>query len=70
MGWLPANAYWRYVITKVYLFLCHPHGLQLFLSEGSELPTTATAWRKASLSPSGRLEGHKWLLAARQRQFK
>jgi hypothetical protein len=29
----------------------------------------ATAWRKASLSPFGRLGGHIWLLAAWQRQY-
>ncbi len=37
-------------------FLSHPHDLQLFLSEGAELPTMAVALCKASLSPIGHLE--------------
>jgi hypothetical protein len=46
-----------------------PHGLQLFLSIGVELPTTATACRRASFSPIGHLRSHILLVAAWQRQF-
>ncbi len=49
--------------------LSRPHGLLLFLSESAELPTTAAAWRKGSLSPIGCLGGPIWLLAPRQHQF-
>jgi hypothetical protein len=49
-GTPPANS------RRTKQFWSRPHSLYLFLSVGPELPTTAAAWRVASLSPIGRLE--------------
>jgi hypothetical protein len=50
-------------------FWSRPHSLYLFLSVGVELPTTAVAWRRASLSLIGHLRRHTWLLPPWQHQF-